>query len=199
MNTVSGVALFGFPRGGLYGASKGATTALTTVTAMEMRRFGVTANVIWPEARTRMGKGIFPEAPEDPDAFDPYEPANISPVLVYLSSDAGGWLTGQVLYVQGDRVRRMGGWSVAGTYHRAGGRALSLEELAFALPMLYGALPAIQPETSLVDAMVGIDPEITGGSAERRRATGAAARSRSRRRWASARSCGCGTAGARPR
>ena len=163
VNTVSGVALFGFPRGGLYGASKGATVALTTVTAMEMRRFGVTANAIWPEARTRMGKGIFPEAPEDPDAFDPYAPSNISPVLVYLASDAASWLTGQVLYVQGDRVRRMNGWNVAGTYHSAEGRALSLDELAFALPMLYGALPAMQPETSLMDAMVGIDPEVTGG------------------------------------
>jgi len=65
--------------------------------------------------------------------------------------------------VQGDRVRRMNGWNVAGTYHSAEGRALSLDELAFALPMLYGALPAMQPETSLMDAMVGIDPEVTGG------------------------------------
>jgi NAD(P)-dependent dehydrogenase (short-subunit alcohol dehydrogenase family) len=63
INTASGVGLFGFPRGGLYGASKGATVSLTMVTAMEMRRHGVTANLIWPEARTRMGKGIFPEAP----------------------------------------------------------------------------------------------------------------------------------------
>jgi hypothetical protein len=29
--------------------------------------------------------------------------------------------------------------------------------------MLYGALPATRPETSLMDAIIGIDPEITGG------------------------------------
>jgi len=63
INTASGVGLFGFPRGGLYGASKGATVSLTMVTAMEMRRHGVTANLIWPEARTRMGKGISPRPP----------------------------------------------------------------------------------------------------------------------------------------
>jgi NAD(P)-dependent dehydrogenase (short-subunit alcohol dehydrogenase family) len=158
INTTSGVALYGFPRGGLYGASKGATVSLTSVTAMEMRRHGVTANAIWPEARTRMGKGIFPEAPEDPAAFDPYAPANISPLVVYLASDDAAWLTGQVIYVQGDRIRRMSGWSVAGVYHSAGGRALPVSEIADALPLLYGVLGPIQPETSLADATEGIDP-----------------------------------------
>jgi len=84
VNTTSGIALFGFPRGGLYGTSKGAVVSLTKVAAMEMRPYGVTANVIWPEARTRMGKGIFPEAPDEPGAFDPYHPENISPLVVYL-------------------------------------------------------------------------------------------------------------------
>jgi NAD(P)-dependent dehydrogenase (short-subunit alcohol dehydrogenase family) len=158
INTVSGVALYGFPRGGLYGASKGATVSLTMVTAMEMRAYGVTVNAIWPEARTRMGKGIFPEAPEDPDAFDGYDPDNVSPLVVYLASDAGGWLTGQVLYIQGDRVRRMRTWDVAGVYHSAEGRRLSAAELGMALPMLYGTLPTLQPETSLQDAIEGIDP-----------------------------------------
>jgi NAD(P)-dependent dehydrogenase (short-subunit alcohol dehydrogenase family) len=158
INTVSGIALYGFPRGGLYGCSKGAVLALTMVTAMEMRPYGVTANAIWPEARTRMGKGIFPEAPDDPDAFDPYDPANISPLAVYLSSDEAAWLTGQVIYIQGDRIWRMETWRPAGEYHSADGRALSPAELGNAIPMLYGTLPALQPETSLTDAIEGIDP-----------------------------------------
>jgi NAD(P)-dependent dehydrogenase (short-subunit alcohol dehydrogenase family) len=159
VNTTSGIGLYGFPRGGLYGVSKAATVTLTNVTAMEMRGFGVTANTIWPEARTRMGKGIFPDAPEDPEAFDPYEPANISPLVVYLASDAADWLTGQVIYVQGDRIRRVQGWHVTGEHHSAGGGRFTPEELAHALPFLFGVLPAIQPETTLEDAMVGIDPE----------------------------------------
>ena len=159
INTVSGIALYGFPRGGLYGCSKGAVLALTMVTAMEMRPYGVTANAIWPEARTRMGKGIFPEAPEDPAAFDPYDPANIAPLAVYLSSDDAAWLTGQVLYIQGDRIWRMETWRVAGEYHSADGRSLSSAEIGNAIPMLYGTLPALQPGTSLTDAIEGIDPE----------------------------------------
>jgi NAD(P)-dependent dehydrogenase (short-subunit alcohol dehydrogenase family) len=158
INTVSGIGLFGFARGGLYGASKGAVLSLNNVTAMEMHRYGVTANAIWPEARAGTSKGIFPEAPEDPDAFDAYLPENISPLVVYLASDAAAWLTGQVIYIQGDRVRRMEGWRVAGEYHSTFGRSLSPDELGEALPHLYGVLPNLQPETSLQDALGGIDP-----------------------------------------
>jgi NAD(P)-dependent dehydrogenase (short-subunit alcohol dehydrogenase family) len=158
INTVSGIGLFGFARGGVYGASKGAVLSLTNVTAMEMRRYGVTANAIWPEARAGTSQGIFPEAPADPDAFDGYLPENISPLVVYLATDGAGWLTGQVIYIQGDRVRRMEGWSVAGEYHSAAGGVLSPAELGEALPHLYGALPKLQPETSLRDALGGIDP-----------------------------------------
>ncbi len=164
INTTSGVGLFGFPRGGLYGASKGATVSLTMVCAMEMRRHGVTANLIWPEARTRMGKGIFPEAPEGEGVFDPYDPANISPLVVYLASDAAAWLTGQILYVQGNRVRRMSSWSTAGEYRSAQGRSLDVAELADAVPLLYNTLPTLQPETSLQDAISGIDPATTGAA-----------------------------------
>jgi NAD(P)-dependent dehydrogenase (short-subunit alcohol dehydrogenase family) len=146
INTVSGIGLFGFARGGLYGASKGGVLSLNNVTAMEMHRYGVTANAIWPEAR------------DDPDAFDAYLPENISPLVVYLASDDAAWLTGQVIYIQGDRVRRMEGWSVAGEYHSVDGRALSADELAVALPHLYCVLPNLQPETNLPDALGGIDP-----------------------------------------
>lgn len=165
INTVSGIGLFGFARGGLYGASKGAVLSLNNVTAMEMHRYSVTANAIWPEARAGTSKGIFPEAPEDPDAFDAYLPENISPLVVYLSSDEAAWLTGQVIYMQGDRVRRMEGWQVVGEYHSVGGRALSADELGAALPHLYGVLPNLQPETSLQDALGGIDPGRGGESA----------------------------------
>ena len=159
INPTSGLALFGVPRGGLYGTSKGAIVSLSKVAAMEMRPYGVTANVIWPEARTRMGKGIFPEAPDEPGAFDPYHPENISPLVVYLGSDAAGWVTGQVFYVQGDRVQRIAGWSVDGEYRSESGRSLEPAELANAIPLLHNALPPLQPGTSLQDAMRGIDPE----------------------------------------
>ena len=40
----------------------------------------------------------------------------------------------------------------------AGGRALSADELDNALSHLYGVLPILHPETSLQDALCGIDP-----------------------------------------
>jgi NAD(P)-dependent dehydrogenase (short-subunit alcohol dehydrogenase family) len=161
INTTSGIALYGFPRGGLYGASKGATVSMTMVAAMEMRRHGVTANLIWPEARTRMGKGIFPEAPLD-GSFDGYDPVNISPLVVYLASDAAAWITGQIVYIQGNRIKRMSPWAEAGEYRKPEEARFGVSEIADALPLLYGALPPLQPETNLQDAIVGIDPAVTG-------------------------------------
>ncbi len=64
-----------------------------------------------------------------------------------------------MLYIQGDRVRRMQSWRIAGEYHSAGGRRLEAGELAEALPLLYGTLPTLQPQTSLQDATQGIDPD----------------------------------------
>ena len=145
INTTSGIGLFGFPQLGLYAASKGGIVSLTMITAMEMRQHGVTANVIWPEARTRMGKGIFPDAPDDPDAFDPYHPENISPLVTYLASDQASWVTGQVYYVQGDRIQRISGWSVDGEYRSASGGRFDASELADAIPLLHHALPALVP------------------------------------------------------
>jgi hypothetical protein len=49
-------------------------------------------------------------------------------------------------------------WRVAGEYHSADGRGLSPAELSNAIPMLFGTLPTLQPETSLADATEGIDP-----------------------------------------
>jgi hypothetical protein len=63
-----------------------------------------------------------------------------------------------VYYIQGDRVQRIAGWRVDGEYHSASGRRLESAELADALPLLHHALPALQPGTRLVDAIVGIDP-----------------------------------------
>ena len=114
-----------------YGAAKAGIVSLTTITAMEMARYGVTANAISPIALTRMTDGIPGVAvrnpvPEGPDGFDPQDPANASGLVVYLASDASSWLTGQVFRVHGSRVQRLRGWRAAGEYReqiRRGRRA----------------------------------------------------------------------------
>ena len=58
VNTTSGTGLFGNVGQANYGAAKAAIANLTVITAMEMDRYGVTANAISPIARTRMTEGF---------------------------------------------------------------------------------------------------------------------------------------------
>jgi NAD(P)-dependent dehydrogenase (short-subunit alcohol dehydrogenase family) len=159
INTTSGTGLFGTVGQANYGAAKAGIVSLTTITALEMARYGVTANAISPIALTRMTGGLpgiavpgtgsggaasggpGPGRPE-PDGFDPRDPANASGLVVYLASDASSWLTGQVFRVDGRRVQRLRGWRVAGEYRSKSGGAVQPGELVAGLPEVYGTAPA---------------------------------------------------------
>jgi NAD(P)-dependent dehydrogenase (short-subunit alcohol dehydrogenase family) len=54
VNTTSGAGLWGNLGQLNYATAKAGLVAMTTVTAMEMGRYGVTANIVSPIARTRM-------------------------------------------------------------------------------------------------------------------------------------------------
>jgi NAD(P)-dependent dehydrogenase (short-subunit alcohol dehydrogenase family) len=149
VNTTSGTGLFGTVGQANYGAAKAGIVSLTTITALEMARYGVTANAISPIAHTRMTADIpgvavrnpVPDAPT-PDGFDPRDPANASGLVVYLASDASSWLTGQVFRVHGHRVQRLRGWRAIGEYPSKSGGAVEPGELIAALPEMYGTAPA---------------------------------------------------------
>jgi NAD(P)-dependent dehydrogenase (short-subunit alcohol dehydrogenase family) len=142
INTTSGTGLFGNVGQANYGAAKAGIVGLTLITALEMARYGVTANAISPLAATRMTQGIASvEAAGSAEGFDPRDPANTSGVVAYLASDAAGWLTGQVLRVDGNTVQRLTGWSIEGEYTSSSGGALAPAELVEAMPQLYGAAP----------------------------------------------------------
>ncbi len=140
VNTTSGSGMFGNIGQSAYGSAKAAIIGLTVTTALEMRRYGVTANAISPIALTRMTERMMGSAPEG--GFDPREPANASGVVVYLGSRESGWLTGQVLRIDGDRVQRMRGWQIAGEHASAAGGAVTPDELLDAVPAMYGIIPA---------------------------------------------------------
>jgi NAD(P)-dependent dehydrogenase (short-subunit alcohol dehydrogenase family) len=97
-----------------YAAAKAGIAAMSQVAAAELGRYGVRVNCIAPSARTRMTtqtpglEGVMAE-PEDPDAFDPMDPRNVSPLVAYLAS-AGCTVTGEVFAVSGRGIERLEGW-----------------------------------------------------------------------------------------
>jgi NAD(P)-dependent dehydrogenase (short-subunit alcohol dehydrogenase family) len=140
VNTTSGAGLFGNVGQANYGAAKSAIATLTQITAMEMRKYGVTANAISPIAATRMLASIGREAGGD-GGWDPLDPANASPVVAWLTGSESGWLTGAVLRIDGNTVRRCTGWEAGDGYRSKSGEHVTVDELDLALSRLFGVAP----------------------------------------------------------
>ncbi|MFN8026839.1 MAG: SDR family NAD(P)-dependent oxidoreductase [Acidimicrobiia bacterium] len=141
VNTTSGAGLWGNVGQANYGAAKSAIAGMTTIVALEMERYGVTANAISPIAATRMTQsaGIVDDAPAD--GWDRLDPANASPVVAWLVSEQSGWLSGAILRIDGETVSRVDGYHLNGSYRSQGGEAVTLDELGTAVRKLYGTFP----------------------------------------------------------
>lgn len=103
INTSSGAGLMGSVAQAAYSAAKGAIASLTLVQAAELGRIGVTSNALAPAARTRMTEEAFAEMmAEVPEgAFDAMDPANVSPLVVWLGSAGSAGVTGRVFEAEG--------------------------------------------------------------------------------------------------
>jgi hypothetical protein len=66
----------------------------------------VTVNAIAPRARTPM-TDVNPKFNKPESGFDKYDPANISPMVAFLASDAAADISAQHFIVLGDQVHRM--------------------------------------------------------------------------------------------
>jgi len=118
-----------------YGSAKMGIAAFTQICAKELKKLGVRSNAIAPAARTRLteatpGFDEIMKAPEDPNAFDPWDPANISPLVAYLAT-ADCPFTGQVFSVFGDEIGQYQSWTIAHML-KNDGRRWTVEELAAA-------------------------------------------------------------------
>jgi NAD(P)-dependent dehydrogenase (short-subunit alcohol dehydrogenase family) len=143
VNTTSGAGLFGNVGQSAYGAAKAAIASFTTIVAMEMQRYGVTANAISPLAATRMTSEYLGRSEPDAAGWDPHDPANASPIVAWLASAESGWLTGAVLRITGNTLQRVRGWEVddrSSTVARSGER-FDVEELDLAVRKMYGTMP----------------------------------------------------------
>jgi NAD(P)-dependent dehydrogenase (short-subunit alcohol dehydrogenase family) len=112
VNVTSGSGLWGNIGQANYGAAKAGIANLTIIAAMELGRYGVTANAISPLARTRMSENLPGMLPAAEEGFDRFDPRNSSPVVAWLASEASGWLTGAVLRLDGGTVSRITGWQI---------------------------------------------------------------------------------------
>ena len=110
ISTASESALFAPPGQPNYSAAKAGIVAITMGLAQLGQRYGVTANVVLPRARTRMTMGgptaaIF----KQPEAgFDHFAPENSSPLFVYLCTPAAERISGHVFIVWGQQVKLVG-------------------------------------------------------------------------------------------
>ncbi|NUK12576.1 3-oxoacyl-ACP reductase [Streptomyces lunaelactis] len=105
VNTSSEAFLAGSAGQPNYAAAKGGIVGLTTSTALALSKYGVTANVICPRARTRMTQDVFAgfQEPEE-GSLDALAPEHVAPLVGYLASPAAAKANGQLLVVHGGMV-----------------------------------------------------------------------------------------------
>ena len=146
VHTSSGSGLSGNSGQANYGAAKAGVAAFSLICAKELIRYGVRSNCLVPTARTRMTEAT-PwlseriKAPQDSGAPDPWDPANMSPIVGYLSM-ADCPFNGCTFSVRGGNVRLMNTWGVGDGVKKAEGR-WTVAELA-------GQLGRLAPEQKAV-------------------------------------------------
>lgn len=113
INTSSGAGLQGSIGQSAYSAAKAGIATLTLVQAAELARYGITANALAPNARTRMTMTAFADTMTSMDgaAFDPYAPENTAPLVAWLASARSQHVTGQVFEPFGSTIRLAEGWT----------------------------------------------------------------------------------------
>ncbi|MFV0306383.1 MAG: SDR family oxidoreductase [Desertimonas sp.] len=116
INTTSSSGLYANAGQANYAAAKAGIASFSIVASRELERYGVTANAVYPTALSRLTAGVFERAGmlagEGAD-FDPVDPGNIAPLVVWLGSQRSAAVTGRVFGVRGGRIVVADGW-VAG-------------------------------------------------------------------------------------
>jgi NAD(P)-dependent dehydrogenase (short-subunit alcohol dehydrogenase family) len=118
INTSSPSGVFGNVGQTNYGAAKAGIAAFTIISALELGRYGVTVNCLAPNARTRLTEQTFGDIQAPEGGFDAMDPANISPLVVALASDAAAGITGQCFFVYGGVVNVLKPWDTGVVFTR---------------------------------------------------------------------------------
>src|SRR5919107_5144746 len=142
VNTTSPSALPGNLGQSNYGAAKAGVAAFTVICALELARYGIRVNAIAPGARTAMTEGAFGQLDLGGN-FDPLDPANVAPVVVWLLSEDAAEVSGQVVGIVGGLVELYEGWHVVASRERPG--RWTPEALAEEAAELFGGRPTRAP------------------------------------------------------
>ena len=106
-----------------YAGAKGAIASMTYTMALELARYGIRANAISPTGTTRMSDTyVGPDGKKHPMPY--IDPELNGPMIVYLCSDEGNYISGQVFGTGGERIALLsqprygdtllmpGGWTI---------------------------------------------------------------------------------------
>ena len=107
INTASAAGYDGSPGFGAYGMAKEAIRAVTRTAANEWGQYGITVNVFLPIIATDTFRETQPEALKALEARTALKRVgtteeDCAPLIVFLASEDGGYLTGQSFMVDGD-------------------------------------------------------------------------------------------------
>jgi NAD(P)-dependent dehydrogenase (short-subunit alcohol dehydrogenase family) len=144
INTSSGAGLQGSIGQSAYSAAKAGIATLTLVQAAELARYGITANALAPNARTRMTETSFGARMQPkPNEFDIYSPENTAPLVAYLCSSLSSHVTGQVFELVGGKLFLSQGWTDSPAEDI--GRRWKADELGPAIARLMSSRAAAKP------------------------------------------------------
>jgi len=122
INTTSGAHFGNFGQTN-YGGAKGMIASMTYTWALELARYGIRVNAVSPAASTRM-TAVAKSADGSKAEMAYWDPALNAPIVAYMISDEGDWITGQVFATgmerlgilqqpkYGPTLMREGGWDI---------------------------------------------------------------------------------------
>lgn len=153
INTASGAGLQGSVGQSAYAAAKGGIASLTLVQAAELGRYGITANALAPNARTRMTDTAFGEMMKPVEGqFDAFHPGNMAPLVTWLCSEESKNITGQVFELKGGHIWLSEGWRDGPGFDK--GAKLTVDEVGEIVPRLVAQRQPPKPVYGTVGAVV---------------------------------------------
>ncbi len=108
INTASPSGLYGNIGQTNYGAAKAGIASFTTVCALELARYGVTANCLAPTAMTRLLGGVMDQVSDE--VREGLAPRWVAAVATWLASPEAAGITGRVFDVRGEKLVIAEGW-----------------------------------------------------------------------------------------